>query len=453
MTGPTITSVKGREILDSRGRPSVECELTWTKGENAGGKVLALVPSGKSTGDAEAKELRDGDKSRFAGMGCLKAVKNINEVIGPALVGKCPTQQKEIDAVLLALDASPNKDKAEIGANAILAASMACCRAGAEALGIPLCKHINFLACEAMGGEPVNMVMPVPCLNVINGGVHAGNKLAFQEFFLIPSGAQSFAEALRIGAETYAVLKSVIKEEYGLDACNVGDEGGFAPNISSPEEGMRLLQKAIDRAGHQGKIQLGSDPAASEFYDKASAKYDLDFKSADNDGSQKKSAAEMVQLYEKLCQNFPMVLLEDPFDEDDFASHAELTSHIGKEVEIVGDDLYCTNVKRVEKGLELRATNAMLLKVNQIGSVTESLNAWALCRKNGWGVFVSHRSGETEDAFIADLVVGIGAGHIKSGAPCRSERLAKYNQLLRIEEDCPTIPFAGKLFRTPWNVK
>ncbi|QDZ23962.1 enolase [Chloropicon primus] len=440
-----IVSVKGREVLDSRGRPTVEAEVAFEGATNTQSVVRAMVPSGKSTGGAEAKELRDADPGRYAGMGCLEAAKSIG-VLGKAVVGMDPTDQKAIDAALLELDTSPQKDKSGIGANAVLAVSMACCRAGALVKGVPLCRHINDLAAKAIG-EPVRMVMPVPCLNVINGGVHAGNLLAFQEFFLIPAGAESFGEALRIGAETYQVLKKVIQEEYGLRDTAVGDEGGFAPNIASPEEGMRLLMKAIERAGHTTKIFLGSDPAASEFFKDGT--YDLGFKSAQV-GGEKKSAAEMVELYEKICSDFPMVLLEDPFDEEDFASHAALTSKVGDRIEIVGDDLYCTNCSRVEKGLESKATNAMLLKVNQIGSVTESLDAWSLCRRNGWGVFVSHRSGETEDSFIADLSVGIGAGHIKSGAPCRSERLAKYNQLLRIEEELG-IPYAGMKFRTPWD--
>jgi len=405
-----------------------------------------MVPSGKSTGGAEAKELRDGDPNRYKGMGCLKAAENAQDILGKALIGMDPTNQKAIDEKLLSFDNSPNKDKAEIGANAVLACSMAACRAGAEGKGVPLCQHINQLAAQELG-EPVKMVMPVPCLNVINGGVHAGNLLAFQEFFLIPTGAPTFHEALRLGAETYAKLREVLKEEYGLQATLVGDEGGFAPNITSPEEGMRILVKAIERAGHTGKIKLGSDPAASEFFKEG--KYDLCFKDAEK--PDKRSAAEMVALYEKICEGYPMVLLEDPFDEEDFSSHGELTASLGQKVEIVGDDLYCTNVKRVSRGVNEKSTNAMLLKVNQIGSVTESIQAWALCRREKWGVFVSHRSGETEDAFIADLSVGIGAGHIKSGAPCRSERLAKYNQLLRIEKEFPQIPYAGEKFRTPWE--
>jgi enolase len=449
MSAAKITKVKAREVLDSRGRPTVEVEMYWQSDEKLReGIVRAMVPSGKSTGGAEAKELRDGDKSRYNGMGCLKAAKNASDVLGQAVLGMNPCEQRAIDAKLNEFDKSQAKDKADIGANAILAVSMAACRAGAAASKVNLASHINKLARETLG-EDVTMVMPVPCLNVINGGVHAGNLLAFQEFFLIPSGASSFKEALQIGAETYSTLKKVIQEEYGLRDTTVGDEGGFAPNISSPEEGMRLLVKAIKRSGHEEKIKLGSDPAASEFFKAGS--YDLGFKG----GEEKKDArtpGEMIALYQKICEGYPMVLLEDPFDENDFSSHAELVASIGKEVEIVGDDLYCTNVARVNKGLELKATNAMLLKVNQIGSISESLDAWALCRKNHWGVFVSHRSGETEDSFIADLSVGIGAGHIKSGAPCRSERLAKYNQLLRIEEEMPFVPYAGSQFRTPWKV-
>jgi len=321
---------------------------------------------------------------------------------------------------------------------------MACCRAGAAHKSLPLYEYINQLA-----GGP-KMVMPVPCFNVINGGVHAGNFLAFQEFFLIPVGASSFADAMQLGSETYHTLKGIIKKKYGLDSTAVGDEGGFAPAVSDPEEGLKLLMEAIEAAGHTGKILIGSDPASSEFWKGDESVYDLDFKNSSPKPENKRTREQMVETYKSFCEKYPIALLEDPFAEEDFEGHAQLTEAVGERVEIVGDDLYCTNVKRVQMGLDKKATNAMLLKVNQIGSVTESIAAWKLCVTNGWGVFVSHRSGETEDTFIADLTVGLGTGHLKTGAPCRSERLAKYNQLLRIEEESG-LAYCGKMFRTPWK--
>ncbi|CAL1137995.1 unnamed protein product [Cladocopium goreaui] len=375
------------------------------------------------------------------------------------------------------LDLDGTENKTNLGANAILGVSMACCRAGAAQKGISLYRHINELA-----GKPP-MCMPVPCFNVINGGVHAGNYLAFQEFFLIPVGATTFAEAMKLGSETYHNLKAIIKKKYGLDSTAVGDEGGFAPAVADPEEGLQLLLEAIDQAGHKGKILIGSDPASSEFWKEKEQVYvrssgalddgamdddvlgvpcpgkdphrftkDLDFKCKEPKASQKKSREEMVKLYKHFCDTYPIALLEDPFAEEDFEGHAQLTAIVGDKVEIVGDDLYCTNTKRVQMGLDKKATNAMLLKVNQIGSVTESIAAWQLCKDNKWGVFVSHRSGETEDTFIADLTVGLGTGHLKTGAPCRSERLAKYNQLLRIEEES-SLKFCGKHFRQPWTLE
>ena len=372
-----------------------------------------------------------------------QAVENVKAKIAPLLVGKDPADQEAIDKVMIDADATENKTN--LGANAILGVSMACCRAGAAQKGVSLYKHINDIA-----GSP-SMSMPVPCFNVINGGVHAGNYLAFQEFFLIPVGATSFAEAMKMGSETYHNLKGIIKKKYGLDSTAVGDEGGFAPAVDDAEEGLKLLLEAIEQAGHKGKIVIGSDPASSEFWKEDEQKYDLDFKNENPKPQSKKSREEMVAVYKYFCETYPIALLEDPFAEEDFDGHAQLTAIVGDKVEIVGDDLYCTNRKRVQMGLDKKATNAMLLKVNQIGSISESISAWKLCRDNKWGVFVSHRSGETEDTFIADLTVGLGAGHLKTGAPCRSERLAKYNQLLRIEEESG-LPFCGASFRTPWDV-
>ena len=294
--------------------------------------------------------------------------------------------------------------------------------------------------------------MPVPALNVINGGTHAGNKLAMQEFMLLPVGASTFREALQLGAEVYHNLKNVIKEKYGLDATNVGDEGGFAPNIQDNTEALSLLMEAIDKAGHTGKIQLGMDVAASEFYVSEDNKYDLDFKTTGNDGSQKVTGGELSNIYKNFVNNYPLTSIEDPFDQDDWETYASLTNEIGVDVQIVGDDLLVTNPTRVQKAIDQKACNALLLKVNQIGSLTEAIEACKMAQNAGWGVMVSHRSGETEDNFIADLVVGLGTGEIKTGAPCRSERLAKYNQLLRIEEELgDRASFAGANFRNPGN--
>jgi len=319
---------------------------------------------------------------------------------------------------------------------------MAAHRAAAAATGLQLHDFLNTLA-----GSPT-MKMPVPCFNVINGGVHAGNFLAPQEFFLIPLQAPSFAEALRMGSETYHVLKDLIKTRYGIDSTAVGDEGGFAPHVSDPEDALKLLVDAIDAAGYTNKIVIGSDPAASEWYNKEHDKYDLDFKkpTVERDPQRMLTRQQLVEFWTAMVEKYPILLLEDPFDEFDFKGHRMITAEIGDKVEIVGDDLYCTNVNLVRKGMDMNATNAMLLKVNQIGTVTEAVDAFKLCKDNHWGVFVSHRSGETEDTFIADLTVGLGAGHLKTGAPCRSERTAKYNQLLRIEADS-NLTYAGEDFR------
>mmetsp|Transcript_34590 Transcript_34590/g.97551 ORF Transcript_34590/g.97551 Transcript_34590/m.97551 type:complete len:481 (-) Transcript_34590:271-1713(-) len=415
---PNITAVHAREIFDSRGNPTVEVELKTGRGT-----FRAAVPSGASTGIYEALELRDKDKGRFLGKGVSQAVKNVNAIIAPALIGKDPTEQKNIDAIMLDLDGTESKSK--LGANAILGVSLAACRAGAHNKKVPLYRHIADLA----GNKDV--LMPVPAFNVINGGSHAGNKLAMQEFMILPTGASSFSEAMRIGAEVYQNLKLVIKKKYGQDACNVGDEGGFAPNILENKEALELLMTAIDAAGYSGKVKIGMDVAASEFWNEEKKKYDLDFKTPDNDGSQLVSADELAEVYRGFAKDYPIVSIEDPFDQDDWDGYAALTAAVGKDIQVVGDDLLVTNPKRITTGMEKIACNALLLKVNQIGSVSESIEAWRMCKDAGWGVMVSHRSGETEDTFIADLVVGLNAGEIKTGAPCRSERLAKYNQLLR----------------------
>eukprot|EP00745_Piridium_sociabile_P006534 TRINITY_DN142114_c0_g1_i1.p1 TRINITY_DN142114_c0_g1~~TRINITY_DN142114_c0_g1_i1.p1 ORF type:complete len:448 (-),score=78.66 TRINITY_DN142114_c0_g1_i1:206-1549(-) len=442
----SIKAVKAREILDSRGNPTVEVDVSTESG-----LYRAAVPSGASTGAYEAHELRDGDKSRFMGKGVKKAVENVNNVIGPKLLGKDPADQEAIDKLMVeSLDGSKNEwgwSKGKLGANSILAVSMAVCRAGAAATKLPLYKHIAALA----GNSQDKFVMPVPALNVINGGSHAGNKLAMQEFMILPTGASSFSEALRMGAEVYHSLKTVIKNKYGMDATNVGDEGGFAPNIQDNTEGLELLMEAIKAAGHDDKIKIGMDVAASEFFVKDVKKYDLDFKSSGKNKDESKliSGDDLGQMYMQFVEKFPVVSIEDPFDQDDFDAYAKMTKQMGDKVQIVGDDLLVTNVKRIEKALELKACNALLLKVNQIGTVWESIEACKLAQKNRWGVMVSHRSGETEDSFIADLVVGLRTGEIKAGAPCRSERNAKYNQLLRIEEELGAkATFAGSNFRS-----
>lgn len=415
----------------------MEVELTTPKGV-----FRAAVPSGASTGIYEALELRDKDPKRYLGKGVLKAIQNINEIIGPELIARNidVTKQSEVDKIMLDLDGTENKSK--LGANAILGVSLATCKAGAAQKNVPLYRHIADLA----GNTEV--ILPCPALNVINGGTHAGNKLAMQEFMILPTGASSFREAMQIGAEVYHSLKSVVKKQYGQDATNVGDEGGFAPNIQDNREGLELLKAAIEKAGYTGKVQIGMDCAASEFY--RDGKYDLDFKNPDSDPTRRLTGTQLMELYREFISSYPIVSIEDAFDQDDWDSWVLLTENT--DIQIVGDDLLVTNPKRIKTAIEKKACNALLLKVNQIGSVTESIEACKLSQANGWGVMVSHRSGETEDTFIADLVVGLCTGQIKTGAPCRSERLAKYNQLLRIEEELgEQAKFAGANFRNPRN--
>jgi enolase len=416
----SIISIHAREILDSRGNPTIEVDLKTAKG-----LFRAAVPSGASTGIYEALELRDGDKSRYLGKGVLKAVTNVNDVIAPKLIGKNVVNQEEIDNLMLQLDGTDNKGK--LGANAILGVSLAVCKAGASEKGVPLYRHIGDLA----GNSTFHL--PIPAFNVINGGAHAGNKLPMQEFMLLPVGAPTFKEAMRAGCEVYHTLKALLKEKYGMDATNVGDEGGFAPNIQNPREGLELLVAAIDKAGYTGKVKIGMDVAASEFYE--DGQYNLDSKSKNPDPALKLTGDKLADLYKSFVRDFPVISIEDPFDQDDWEHYNKLTGDIGSQIQIVGDDLLVTNPKRIQTGIEKRAVNSLLLKVNQIGSVTESIRACKMAQGAGWSVMVSHRSGETEDTFIADLVVGLNTGQIKTGAPCRSERLAKYNQLLRIEEE------------------
>jgi len=419
MTPAAITKVVGRQVIDSRGNPTVECVVTTYKGT-----FSAIVPSGASTGIYEAVEMRDGGDS-WMGKGVTKAVANLNDTIAPALVGKDPSDQSAVDKLMIDLDGTENKGK--LGANAILAASIACCKAGAAEKGVPVYKHIAELAGNS------KLILPVPSFNIINGGSHAGNGLAMQEFMILPVGATSFTEAMQMGTEVYHNLKSVIKRKYGQDACNVGDEGGFAPNISSNDEGLNLVVEAIEKAGYTGKVKIGMDVAASEFLTEDKAAYDLNFKNQPNDGTQKKTGEEMIELYKTFCEKYPVITIEDPFDQDDWDNTKKFTD-LGV-CQVVGDDLLVTNPSRVKAAIEGKNCNALLLKVNQIGSVTESIEAVGMAKTAGWGVMASHRSGETEDAFLADLSVGLSTGQIKTGAPCRSERLSKYNQLLRIEAE------------------
>lgn len=403
--------------MDSRGNPTVEAEI-----QTENGVFRAIVPSGASTGIFEALELRDNDNSSYNGKGVLKAVNNINNIINDIIIGMDETKQKEIDYKMIEIDGTDNKSN--LGANAILAVSLAVARAGAKTKKVELYEYINELL-KNEHGMHVKMRLPVPSFNVINGGKHADNKLDMQEFMIMPVEFDSFSEALRAGAETYHVLKKVIKQRYGANATNVGDEGGFAPNVESAEDAIELLLEAINKAGYKDKIKIAMDCAASEFFE--DGKYNLNGK--------KMTSNELAKYYDDMVKNYPQITsIEDPFEQNDFEGYANLLKKVKGKVQIVGDDLLVTNVNRIKLALEKDACDALLLKVNQIGSLTESLQAVKLSYDNDWNVMTSHRSGETEDSFIADLVVGTSTGQIKTGAPCRSERLAKYNQLIRIEE-------------------
>ncbi len=402
-----IKSIKAREILDSRGNPTIEVDLSTEKTCQS-----ASVPSGASKGIHEALELRDGTK-RYLGKGVQKAVRNVEQKIAPLLKGMDCRQQKKIDELMIKKDGTEHKSK--LGANAIMAVSLAAAKTAAAEN-----KQFLFEYFHESARMKKNKIMPKPFFNVINGGKHAGNKLAFQEFMIVPR-ARSFAEALRMGSEVYHVLKEVIEKKYGKEATNIGDEGGFAPPLKKPEEALNLLQEAIHKAGYKGKIDIAIDCAASEFYNKGV--YNL---------SWGMSNKKLLAYYLQLIKKYPIISLEDPFEQEDFASFAELRKQ--SKIQIVGDDLTVTNTERIEAAIKEKSCNCLLLKVNQIGTLTEALDAVRLAYNNGWKVMVSHRSGETEDTFIADLAVGIGCGMIKAGAPCRGERVAKYNRLLRIEE-------------------
>ncbi|MEX2550489.1 MAG: phosphopyruvate hydratase [Nitriliruptoraceae bacterium] len=408
-----IQHVHAREILDSRGNPTVEVEVTAGM---MGALGRAAVPSGASTGEAEAVELRDGDQSRYLGKGVSRAVANVNERIAPELLGLDVTRQREIDALLLSLDGTDNK--AELGANAILGVSLAVARAAAQVSELPLYQYL---------GGPNAHVLPVPCMNVLNGGSHADSNVDFQEFMIVPIGAPTFREALRMGAETYHALKQVLKDR-GLST-GLGDEGGFAPDLDSNSAALDLLVEAIAAAGYRPGDDLGIalDPATSEIF--RDGAYHLEGE------GRVLSSAEMVDLWEDLIGRYPILSIEDGLDEGDWDGWKLLTERIGDRVQIVGDDLLVTNPAFVRRGIDEKAANSVLVKVNQIGSLTETFDAVQLAHRANWTTMISHRSGETEDAIIADIAVAVNAGQIKTGAPARSDRVAKYNQLLRIEEE------------------
>jgi enolase len=414
-----IKSVRGRQILDSRGNPTVEAEVFLEGGAWGRG----AVPSGASTGEHEALELRDGDKSRYLGKGTLKAVENLNKQIAPAVVGQDAADQGALDRRMIALDGTPTKSK--LGANAILAVSMAAARAAAAAAGLPLYKYLA--RCSTVPGAST---LPVPMMNILNGGAHADNSVDFQEFMVMPVGAPSFREGLRWGVEVFHTLKGVLKKK-GHNT-GVGDEGGFAPNCKSNDEAIQLVLEAITAAGYQPgeQVAIALDPAASEFYDRASRMYV--FKKSDQSAH---TPEQMVLFWKNWARQFPIVSIEDGLAEDDWPGWEFITRELGAKLQLVGDDLFVTNTTRLEQGIGQNVANAILIKLNQIGSVTETIEAIEMARKAGYASIISHRSGETEDVFIADLAVGTSAGQIKTGSASRTDRIAKYNQLLRIEEE------------------
>jgi enolase len=427
MSTTAIDNVHAREILDSRGNPTVEVEVRLRSGVVG----TAAVPSGASTGEHEALELRDGDKKRYLGKGVRKACENAVKLLGPVVVGRDAVDQAGVDGAMLAADGTANKAKA--GANAILGVSLATARAAATALGTPLYRYL---------GGPGARVLPVPLMNIINGGAHADNSLDFQEFMIVPKGPPSFAEALRAGAEVFHTLKKLLHDRKAATA--VGDEGGFAPDLPGAEAALAVIVEAIEKAGYKaGKdIAVALDVASSELFDKASRTYKLEGEGKQLDGKG------MVAFYQKLCEQYPIVSIEDGMAEDDWDGWVELTRALGNRVQLVGDDLFVTNVARIRQGIEKGAANSVLVKVNQIGSLTETIDSVELAHRNGWTTIISHRSGETEDTFIADLAVGMRSGQIKTGSLARSERVAKYNRLLRIEEELgPTAIWGGTLGR------
>jgi len=420
-----IASIHAREILDSRGNPTVEADVVLEDGTRG----RAAVPSGASTGEHEAVELRDGDKKHYLGKGVLHAVDNVESAIAPELAGMDATNQRLIDETMIALDGTENKGK--LGANAILAVSMACARASAESLGVPLYRYLGGVnAC----------VLPTPMMNILNGGAHADNNVDFQEFMVMPVGAETFSDALRWGAEVFHTLKGVLKKR-GYNTA-VGDEGGFAPSLKSNVEAIEVILEAIELAGYKAgeQISIALDPAASEFYDKAAGRYI--FKKSDKS---QKTSDQMAEYWESWVRQYPIVSLEDGMSENDWAGWKYLTEKVGRKIQLVGDDIFVTNSKILQRGIEEKIGNSILVKVNQIGSISETLDAIELARRNGYTAIISHRSGETEDTFIADLAVATNAGQIKTGSASRTDRIAKYNQLLRIEEELgQTAEFLGR---------
>jgi len=417
---PEIIEIIAREVLDSRGNPTVEVEVYTESG--AFGR--AIVPSGASTGEHEALEMRDGDKNRYLGKGVEKAVSNVNEVIAPELIGVDTTEQRLIDTLLLDLDGTENKSV--LGANAMLGVSMAAMKAGADFLGLPLYRYIGGIGAK---------LLPVPMMNIFNGGKHAANTVDMQEFMIVPAGAPTMKEAVRYGAEVFHTFKKIL-EENGYST-SVGDEGGFAPNLSNNREPLEYMMKAVEKAGYRPgeDIYFAIDPASSELF--KDGLYHLQ-----GDGK-KLNSGEMVDYYEKLVKDFPVISIEDGLAEDDWEGWKELTRRLGNRIQLVGDDIFVTNVKRLQRGIESRCANSILIKVNQIGTMSETLDTIELAKTHGYTCVVSHRSGETEDTTIADLTVGLNCGQIKTGSLCRTDRVAKYNQLIRIEEELTDIGFYG----------
>ena len=429
---PGIIDVYGREVIDSRGNPTVEVEIVTESG--AFGR--AMVPSGASTGEREALELRDGDKSRFLGKGVLKAVKNVNEVIAPAILGMDVTDQAAIDKVMIELDGT--KDKSKLGANATLGVSLACARAAADFYGMPLYKYLG-----GVNGK----VLPVPMMNVLNGGKHADSSVDMQEFMIMPVGAPTFKEAIRMSAEVFHNLKKVLAAK-GYNTA-VGDEGGYAPSCTEGnEEPLKLIVAAIEKAGYKPWEDFGIclDPASSEFYNEETGKYELS-----KSGQGEKTTDEMIEMYAEWCEKYPIFSIEDGLAENDWDGWKKLTARLGDKIQLVGDDLFVTNVEYLQKGIDLGVGNSILIKLNKIGTLTETLDAIELAKTHGYTAVVSHRSGETEDTTIADLVVGVNAGQIKTGSMSRTDRIAKYNQLMRIEDELGELAqYKGK--KTFYNV-
>ena len=421
-----IIDIKAREVLDSRGNPTIETEII-----TGGGYGSAIVPSGASTGKHEALELRD-KNDRYNGKGVLNAVRNVNETITPLLIGMDIRKQREIDRVMIEEDGTENKNI--FGANAILSVSLAAARCAADTINIPLYQYIGGLN---------TYVLPVPMMNVINGGEHAGNELDFQEFMIMPVGANSFSEALRICAEVYHHMKKIVAKKYGKCSTNVGDEGGYAPPMKEISEPLEVIMSTLEELSYKDVVKIALDTASSTFYDEKTNTY--------NTMEKKMSSGELVDLFADVSSKYPIISLEDPMAEDDFEGFVEITKKLGKKIQIVGDDLFVTNKNRLSMGIKKGACNALLLKVNQIGSLTEAIDTASLAYRSGYSVVVSHRSGETEDTMIADIAVGISSGQLKTGAPSRSERCAKYNRLLWIEEYLgESAAYAGKNFRIPF---